>query len=153
MLKKWLTIIFTIVLVLVADLTTKHFLFSVDYFNLIPNIISVSSNGGNSGAAFGIFSNKTMLLIIVSSVLLIGLFIFNYFARCNSVTYCIGFGLTIGGAVGNLVDRVMLGYVRDWIYLDILRTFPTFNLADLCLSIGVVILAIHILFVMPKRAE
>ncbi len=151
--KKWLTIIFTITFVLVADLTTKHFLFSVSYFNLIPKVISVSSNGGNTGAAFGVFSNKTMLLIIVSSVLIIGLFIFNFFARNNSIFYCIGFGLTVGGAVGNLVDRVMLGYVRDWIYLDIFPNFPTFNLADSCLCVGVIMLAIQILFVMPKRAE
>ena len=50
--KSWIKIISTIIIVLVIDLVTKHFLFDVEYFNLIPNLISIATNGGNDGAAF-----------------------------------------------------------------------------------------------------
>ncbi len=151
--KKWLTIIFTILFVLVVDLTTKHFLFSVNYYNLIPNVISISSNGGNTGAAFGVFSGKTISLIIVSILLIIVLFIFNYYIKKKTVFYCISFGLIVGGALGNLYDRIVLGYVRDFIYLDFWPSYPIFNIADCCLCVGVLMLAIYLLFFMERKNE
>jgi len=104
--KKWLTIIFTVMLVLVIDQVTKHYLFKVEYFNLIPNVISVSTNGGNSGAAYGILSGKTMTLIIVSSIMIVALLIYNYFSKENHMLYFISFGFILGGAIGNLIDRI-----------------------------------------------
>ena len=134
--KKVLNIITTIILVLVVDLTTKHFLFNVQYFNLIPNVISIASNGGNTGAAWGIFSGKTWQLVLVSVVMVVALLIFNSFVKNKNAFYCIGFGLVIGGALGNMIDRIMLSYVRDFIFLDFWPTFPTFNIADSCLCVG-----------------
>ena len=151
--KDWFKIILTIVLVLVADLVTKHFLFSVDYFNLIPGVLSIASNGGNTGAAWGIFSGKTLMLIIVSVIMIIALFFFNYFIKRKTTFYCIGFGFIIGGALGNLVDRIMLQYVRDFIFLDFWPTLQTFNIADSFLCIGAVMLAIFILFLSGEKNE
>lgn len=116
--KNWFKIIFSIVFVLVVDLTTKHFLCDVEYYNLIPYVISIASNGGNTGAAFGIFTGKTMTLAIVSIVMIIALFIFNYFVRNKNTFYCVSFGFIIGGALGNLYDRLIFESVRDFIYLD-----------------------------------
>ena len=79
--KNWIRIISTIVIVLVVDLTTKHFLFRVDYFNLIPNVISIATNGGNSGAAWGIFSGKKLFLILMSVAMIVALFAFNHFVK------------------------------------------------------------------------
>lgn len=149
--KNWFKIIFTIVFVLVVDLTTKHFLFKVDYYNLIPNVISIASNGGNTGAAFGIFSGRTMTLAIVSIIMIIALFIFNYFVKNKNTFYCISFGFIIGGALGNLYDRLFLQSVRDFIYLDFFPTFPTFNMADTFLCIGAVMLAVYILFFYNRK--
>lgn len=144
--KKILITIFTIIFVLVADLTTKHFLFNITYFNLIPHVISIATNGGNTGAAFGAFGGKTVALIIVSVLMLVALLIFSRFIEKKTVTYRIGFGLILGGALGNLIDRVVLGYVRDFIYLDFWSGFPTFNIADACLCVGVAIVAVYLLF-------
>ena len=135
------------------DLVTKHFLFSVEYFNVIPGVVSVATNGGNSGAAWGMFGGKTLMLIIVSVIMIIALFFFNHFIKKKNTFYCIGFGFIIGGAVGNLVDRVAFQYVRDFIFLDFWPSFPTFNIADMFLCIGAVMLAIHILFVPEKRSD
>lgn len=143
----------TIMAVLVADLVTKHFLFDVDYFNLIPNVISIASNGGNSGAAWGIFSGQTIFLILVSVGMIIALFVFNHFVKNKSAFYCIAFGFIIGGALGNLVDRVVLNYVRDFIFLDFFPTFPVFNLADSFLCVGAVMIALFILFANTKKEK
>ena len=154
--KKYLNTIkiaLVVVLVLVADLVTKHFLFSVEYFNLIPGVISVASNGGNTGAAWGIFSGKTIMLIMVSILMIIALFFFNYFLKKKNTFYCIGFGFIIGGALGNLIDRIMLQYVRDFIYLDFWPSFPTFNVADSFLCVGAVMVAIFILFMSGEKNE
>ena len=149
----WIKILLTIICVLVADLVTKHFLFSVEYFNLIPGFISVASNGGNTGAAWGIFSGKTVMLIIVSVLMIIALFFFNYFIKKKNTFYCIGFGFIIGGAFGNLVDRIAFQYVRDFIYLDFWPSFPTFNIADSFLCVGAVMMAIFILFMSGDKNE
>lgn len=149
----WIKITLVIVMVLVADLVTKHFLFSVEYFNLIPGVISVASNGGNTGAAWGIFSGKTLMLIIVSIIMIIALFFFNHFMNRKNNFYCIGFGFIIGGALGNLVDRIALQYVRDFIYLDFWPSFPTFNLADSFLCIGAVMMGIFIIFMSGEKNE
>ncbi len=146
-------IISTIICVLVTDLVTKHFLFKVEYFNLIPNVISIASNGGNTGAAWGIFSGQTIWLIVVSVIMIVALFVYNHFVQNKSVLYCLSFGFIIGGAVGNLVDRITLQYVRDFIFLDFMPTFPVFNIADSFLCVGAVLLAIHILFLSGKKNE
>ena len=151
--KNWLKIGITIVLVLVADLVTKHFLFDVEYFNLIPNVISIASNGGNTGAAWGIMNGKTGMLILISCIMLVALFIFNKFVGNKNTLYCIAFGLIIGGAVGNLVDRIALSYVRDFIFLDFWPTFPVFNVADSCLCVGAVLMAVYILFMSGKKSD
>lgn len=149
--KKWITIVCSIIGVLVIDLVTKHFLFEVEYFNLIPNVISIATNNGNTGAAFGIFSDSTIALVIVSIIMIAALFIFNYFVKTGSIFYSISFGFIVGGAIGNLIDRLTLGYVRDFIFLDFWPTFPIFNLADTFLCIGAVMMAIFILFFMGKK--
>ena len=149
----WIKIFVTIICVLVADLVTKHFLFSVEYFNIIPGFISVASNGGNTGAAWGLFSGQTLMLIIVSVIMIIALFFFNYFIKKKNTFYCLSFGFIIGGALGNLVDRIMLQYVRDFIYLDFWPSFPTFNIADSFLCVGAVMMAVFILFMTGVKNE
>lgn len=144
--KKILTIVFSIIFVLVADLTTKHFLFDVEYFNLIPKVLSIATNGGNTGAAWGFMSGRVTLLIVISALMIVALLIFNSFVKNKNMWYCLAFGFVIGGALGNLIDRIILGYVRDFIYLDFFPNFPIFNLADSFLCIGAVMLALFIIF-------
>ncbi len=151
--KNYIRIISTIILVLTLDMISKHFLFDVEYFNLIPNVLSIASNGGNTGAAFGIFSGKTSALIIVSVIMIVALFVFDFFVKNKNIFYSMSFGLIVGGAVGNLIDRVRLGYVRDFIYLDFAPNFPIFNIADSCLCVGAVMMVIYILFMSGKKSE
>ena len=151
--KKFFVSLITIIIVLVADLVTKHFLSGIEYQNLIPGVVSIATNHGNTGAAFGILQGKTLALVIVSIIMIIALFVYNHFVKNKNVFYCISFGFIIGGAVGNLIDRIFLKYVRDFIYLDFLPNFPIFNLADSFLCIGAVMLAIFILFMQNKTKK
>lgn len=93
----------------------------------------------NTGAAFGIFQNLggifTILPFIVSGVIIY------YFPQIPSQDWLIrlALGMLFGGAVGNLIDRLTLGYVTDFISIG---EFPVFNIADASISIGVVVLFI-----------
>ncbi len=151
--KEIIAILSTIILVLVADLVTKHFLFDVEYHNLIPHVLSIATNRGNDGAAFGIFSGKTVALVIISVIMIIALLIFNYFVKNKNMFYCLAFGFVLGGAIGNMIDRIWLGYVRDFIYLDFMPNYPIFNLADSFLVVGAIMLAIFIIFMSSEKKK
>lgn len=97
----------------------------------------------NRGAAFGILKNQVFLFIIsaVFSILLIYLNLKNSKARHTALSL-VALSLILGGALGNLCDRLIFGYVIDFIDL---RVWPVFNLADSAISAGAVLLAIQIL--------
>ena len=94
----------------------------------------------NTGAAFGIFSSHTMLLTVIT------LFIIYIFIKyVNKNKFCIleevSYGLIFGGAPGNLFDRIVNGYVIDFLSFNIFGySFPVFNVADICVVIGVFLL-------------
>ena len=97
----------------------------------------------NSGSAFGLFHNQTLPLII-ASFLAIG-FILYYFRKTSRspALIIIALGMQLGGAIGNLADRIRLGYVVDFIDF---RVWPVFNAADSSISISIVMLAVYLLF-------
>ena len=144
--KNFFKISIVLILVLVTDLVTKHFLSNIEYLNIIPNVISFATNNGNDGVAFGLFSGERVWIIVISSILIAALLVFNHFVKNKNTFYCLGFGFVLGGAIGNLVDRIWLGTVRDFIYLDFFKMFPIFNFADTFICIGAFMLAIFILF-------
>ena len=101
----------------------------------------------NRGAAFGIFQNGTVILSVISAAAVIALII-TYIRipggrkylplRLIAIFLC-------AGAAGNLIDRVMLHYVRDFIYFSLID-FPVFNVADIYVTVSVALLIILILF-------
>lgn len=99
----------------------------------------------NTGASFSILTNKKYLLIILSLVAIV--IIIRYINTFkNTIFNRIGLGLLLGGILGNLSDRILFGYVKDFISLYIFGySFPVFNIADICIVVGVIILIISIL--------
>jgi signal peptidase II len=91
----------------------------------------------NSGIAFGLFSSRTTVVIVVTAVA-VGWMLW-FFARSGRrhPVLPVGLGLVLGGSIANLVDRVRLGRVTD--FLD-LEAWPAFNLADTFIVVGVGIL-------------
>lgn len=95
----------------------------------------------NTGIAFGFFKNQGFVFIIIPVIAVI-LLIFNiyYYRQTNEVLsrgYIVSFSLILGGAIGNLIDRIAYGYVIDFIDF---RVWPVFNIADSAITIGAVII-------------
>ncbi|MBO1263752.1 signal peptidase II [Proteiniclasticum sp. SCR006] len=101
----------------------------------------------NRGAAFGIFQGRAYLLAAVTLVIM-GVLLFNYYkAKKKTWLLTASTGLILTGAVGNLIDRVRFGFVVDfisWHWKDVYY-FPSFNVADICITIGTGLLVIYIL--------
>lgn len=97
----------------------------------------------NTGAAFSILTGQRIFLILVAVIILV--ILFNYL-RKNKVEgkiEALAFSLIIGGSLGNLIDRIIRGYVIDFIDVKIFGyNFPVFNLADTFIVIGVFLLII-----------
>ena len=95
----------------------------------------------NTGAVFSILLGKRIFLIIITIVVLV--IIFNYIKK-NKITRkveLVSFSLVVGGSLGNLIDRIIHGYVIDFIDMKIFGyDFPVFNIADSFITIGVILL-------------
>lgn len=98
----------------------------------------------NTGAAFSLLQNQTLFLTVMSVVGLGAILLYFRYRPSDHPLLRIALALQLGGALGNLVDRVRYGYVTD--FLKIPR-WPVFNLADSAISIGVVTVIIFLLFV------
>ena len=90
----------------------------------------------NWGAAFGLFASHTELLIAVGITGSIVLLVFFHYVSPVTVLGVLSFALLLGGAVGNLVDRIRLGYVVDFISVQFIR-WPPFNIADASITVGI----------------
>ncbi|SHH37763.1 signal peptidase II [Clostridium grantii] len=100
----------------------------------------------NRGAAFGIFQNKVSLLTMVTSLVLLGIIYYRIKYKPKTKIMRISLALIISGAIGNLIDRISINYVVDFILVHYKNVyyFPTFNVADMFVVVGTFLLAICI---------
>ncbi len=99
----------------------------------------------NEGAAWGLFSNTKIIIGIGTVIALITIYHFIYCFKQNKRNN-IAFGLLLGGLSGNLIDRLLFGYVRDFFDFYIFGyDYPVFNIADICIVIGVILLIIAVI--------
>lgn len=99
----------------------------------------------NDGAAWGILSGKLGLFFVVAVVATIGLIY--YFMQSEAYQKLTRFGIVLifSGMIGNLIDRICLGYVRDFIdFILFGYDFPIFNVADMAITIGFVLVIIEV---------
>ncbi|MFW5979847.1 MAG: signal peptidase II [Bacillota bacterium] len=87
----------------------------------------------NTGAAFGILKGKLGFFIVLTLSIIVAIWLYRIFFLKENLWFDISLGLIIGGAIGNLIDRIRLGYVIDYIDFQI---WPVFNLADTAIVIG-----------------
>jgi len=103
----------------------------------------------NTGAAFGIFKNGRIFFIIISILVIIFviLFMFKYMNTLNTAMK-VELAMFIGGSIGNLIDRIRLGYVVDFLSfkLPFGYDFPVFNVADSFIVISTILIMAMILF-------
>lgn len=111
---------------------------------VIPKFFYLT-NVENTGAAWGMLPDKTNLLILLTIVVIIVLFQYlKSFTKNNR--NILAFGLMFGGIIGNLIDRLFVGYVKDFFELNIFGyNFPIFNISDTCIVIGAILLIVAII--------
>lgn len=138
-----------ITLGIIIDQVTKVIAFhnfkQLQDYKCLPGIFKIRLVE-NEGAAWGIFSNQLWFLIIIT-IIAIGFFIYlsKDFDLVDNPIYSASFILIVAGTLGNFIDRIFLNYVRDFLTFDFMN-FPSFNFADMCLTIGVIFLSYDILF-------
>lgn len=128
------------IIIICIDQLTKNLVqvFDADV-NIINNFLRIKYVQ-NTGAAFSLFKGHTTILILVSILLLV--LVYNLmFSYKETKLNNISFGLIIGGILGNLIDRIFFQCVRDFIDINIFN-FPIFNIADMAIVFGVIILLI-----------
>lgn len=106
----------------------------------------------NYGGAGGFFKEIPILLIIVTFIFLIVFMWLFCTKRSNSALLGIGSGLLVGGCIGNLVQRLFLGKVWDFLNFQFI-TFPTFNVADCCITLAIILIFIYFAFIYPKELK
>jgi signal peptidase II len=153
---KWRDVVFggTALLVVLADQLTKWWI--TKWWETANPPDGILWNAGffrivhvfNTGAAFGIFQDHTPIIIIVVFIeiiiiLLIVFFLHNRLSFLDSMLMRLSIGLIMGGAIGNQIDRLRLGYVTDFIDF---KVWPAFNIADSSAVVGSIIIAFCLIF-------
>ena len=108
----------------------------------------------NTGAAFSILGNQTLLLVLVSAVCLI--LMKEYIKKEKEMTNLsiISLGMNIGGTMGNLFDRILYKAVIDYLAFDIFKySFPVFNLADIAITVGAALLLLSYFIENKKKKK
>lgn len=149
-----LPILFCSVMV-VIDQVLKYsvvkYLKPIEYFNVLDGILRFRYVE-NSGAVFGSFATHTLILTVVSAVLLC---ITVYFlatdkSKSKFVNFCLL--LMVSGGIGNIIDRIRLGYVVDYIE-PLFVDFAVFNFADSLITVGAAMLIVYLIVDIIKDAK
>jgi signal peptidase II len=95
-------------------------------------------NWSNTGAAWGMFQNYNLVLAVISLLTVLALYLFRRSFPLSRWGSRIAFGLIVGGIIGNLIDRIRVGYVIDFLFFYIGQYhWPAFNVADSAICVGV----------------
>lgn len=142
-------------IIVAADQITKYLMTSIllqrpgHTIPLVDGVLHFTY-AENKGAAFSILQNQRWLFISLT-VVVCAVIVYAVFARPNmSLMLKISLGLILGGAVGNLIDRIRLGYVVDFIDFRIIN-YPIFNVADSAVVIGTILFGYYVIFVSDAK--
>ena len=104
----------------------------------------------NTGGAFSLFANQGFLLAIASILGIAILVLYLRYLPLDSKVLKLGLALDLGGAVGNLIDRVRFGEVVDFVDVG---AFPVFNVADSAITVGTVLIVYYLLFIATRKTR
>ncbi|WHH59543.1 signal peptidase II [Petroclostridium sp. X23] len=134
--------------VIALDQYTKYLaltrLVNYDTIPLIENVFHLTFVK-NRGAAFGILQNQKWFFIVVTGAIMIGIIYYIYREKPESKLLMISLSMILGGAVGNLIDRIRYSYVVDFFDFTLIN-FPVFNVADSFVVVGTIFLSYYLLF-------
>lgn len=132
-------------IVFILDQVIKFFVefFLISEYVLLQNFFSLTKVY-NTGAAFSIFADAIYFLITINILIFIFLYKYMKYFKIN-IRNTIAYGLIFGGLLGNLLDRMRIGAVVDYLKFEFGNyIFPIFNFADICLCIGTLLIIIAV---------
>ena len=150
-------LLLTALAILVADQATKAVVVSSlavgEKAELLGDVVQVW-HAQNRGAAFSLFQGGTIIFLIVSVLSIVMVAYFYRSFRDRSPWLHLVLGIVLGGTLGNFTDRLRQGYVTDWLSIGIGDTrWPTFNVADSSVVVGIGVLVIYLFLTSPDRRE
>lgn len=141
--------------VIAIDQITKwlavQYLTKVETVPIIKDILHLTYLE-NEGAAFGILKNNRWVFLVISTVAIIGLIIYLVKYPPKNKWLIFGLSFIVGGGIGNMIDRLLLGYVVDFIDFRVIN-FAIFNGADSFVCIGAVLVLIYVFFFSEEKKE
>ena len=139
-----ITIVF-LVIDIISKFVITNFLELGESITIIDNFFNITYVR-NTGAAWSMFSSNKLFVLLVSCIIIFLVIWYLYKNKVENKIEKIGYSLILGGAFGNLFDRIVYGYVIDFFDFDIFSyEYPIFNLADTFIVIGVCLLLITII--------
>lgn len=156
--KWWLYIVelAVIAVILVADLLSKKYVWNfLDQNGVQENVIGLFNlvKVKNEGAGFGIFQGKTIGLTIVTFIVVIAICVYLFFALKETEWLRISLVFITAGGIGNIVDRIAFGYVRDFIQFSFWDNFPVFNVADSFVTVGAFMLVVVLIVMLVREGK
>jgi signal peptidase II len=138
----------TVASVVLLDRVTKIFFSAVLHLGesipVLPKVFHFTLVH-NTGIAFGLFKNNEFVYLVIPAIAVV-LLVYNiyYYHKAGDLDYAyiVAFSLILGGAIGNLIDRIHIGYVIDFIDF---RVWPVFNIADSAITVGAFIILLKCL--------
>lgn len=109
-------------------------------YHIIPNVLSFQYHE-NKGAAWGMLADHRWVFMVISTIAILAIIVFLFLTRKEKQSFLFRLSLTffIGGGIGNMIDRIFLGYVIDFLKFEFID-FPIFNIADSFITIGAVLM-------------
>ncbi len=153
--RRWIFVPIAAVIV-VADLITKTWVRTLPGDFHSPELLHFSIiHITNTGSAFGLFADQSFILTIIAIIGIIVVLVFYRKLGASNIVAGVAIGLILGGAIGNLIDSIFYGKVTDWVLFRFWDEFywPTFNVADSALTIGIIMLIVFIVTTMFKKDE
>ncbi len=148
----WLAIIaVTVFLDQITKYLTIFYLKPIDTFPIIENVIHFTYVE-NTGAAFGMMKDARWVFMIVSTVAIVGILFYLIRKKPQSKMECLALSLIVGGGIGNMIDRTLLGYVVDMIDFRLIN-FAVFNVADSFVCVGAGLMILYLILDMVKEAK
>ncbi len=159
--KRWWVMLIEVAIlaiILVADLVSKEYAVkflstqSGMFYEAIPHLINFQYTQ-NTGAGFGMFKGNTTALTVITLIVVIALMIFLILKLKENMWLRVSLIFIIGGGIGNIVDRINLGYVRDFIQFAFWDEFAIFNVADSFVTVGACMLIVVLIVMLVQEGR
>ncbi len=148
----WLALIaVTVFLDQITKYLTIFYLKPIDTLPLVEDVLHLTYVE-NTGAAFGMMKDARWVFMVVSTLAIVGILVYLFWKKPASKMECLALSLIVGGGIGNMIDRTLLGYVVDMIDFRLIN-FAVFNVADSFVCVGAGLMILHLILDMVRESK